>query len=788
MSATPWSDGRGAAAGERAFESDHILVRFHDDIAATSTRGQQLTSGFNLRKVSLPDDVTIDAAIASYQQFPGVQYAEPDYHLSASDWYTSDPPAPNDNLYKNSMMWGLHNNGSYEGIADKDIDAPEAWLHTRGTGMTVAVIDSGVDYTHPDLQTNMWVNSGETAGNGLDDDQNGYIDDVHGWDFANNDPSPMDDNGHGTHVAGTVAAIANNDDLATGTSGTSQSVLGVAPEAKIMALKFLTSKGSGATSNAIRALDYAAMMKVPLSNHSYGGTTFSQAFLDAIERATQNGHVLVAAAGNGGSDGVGDNNDKTPQYPASYRPTVDSVIAVAASDSSDSYTRFSNYGSTSVDLAAPGLNIWSTVPQALDTSDGTQEGLNRKNGTSMAAPHVAGAAALVWSMNSGLTAMEVKEKLMATTDPIGGSKTVTNGRLNAAQAVAAVRPADSKPVVAIESPTAGSTVSGSVVITATASDDNGVSQVEFFVNGTSQGIGTPTTSADGGTIWTSSSWDAATAADGSYVLKAVATDTIGQNSNHEITVKVDNVNDAPSASIISPTDGATVGGLVTISATASDDRGVGKVEFFLNGSFIGEDNSGTDGWSLQWDSKTVASQGYTLTVVAYDSEGVQSAPSDPVQINVSQVTTIAGDDFNSGTYNGGSGWSGDWSRSGDAYIYSGTNSFEGSHHARLRRGSGYLQREVNLQGQTWSDVTLVFYAKVTSFENSDKAIVKVSGDGSNWTTVKTFMPADSNNLYAKYEIKLSGNHSRLILAFDAQMNSTNDYWYIDAVQISGTRV
>ena len=282
-----------------------------------------------------------------------------------------------------------------------------------------------MDYNHPDLDQNIWTNPGETGSgketNKVDDDQNGCVDDVRGCDFYNNDGlgynndgDPMDDNRHGTHVAGTIAAEAN-----------SEGVVGVNWKAQIMALKFLGASGTGSTSNAIRALDYAVANGSSLSNNSWGGASFSQALLDALKRvdaAAPAGHLFVAAAGNGGSDNVSDNNDTTPHYPSSYDSP--NVVAVAATDRNDTLASFSNYGKTSVDLAAPGVSIWSTV---LGTSYASL------NGTSMATPHVTGAATLIKVKKPTLNDAGIKESLLGqNVDPISSlaGKMVTGGRLN----------------------------------------------------------------------------------------------------------------------------------------------------------------------------------------------------------------------------------------------------------------------------------------------------------------------------------------------------------------------
>lgn len=290
----------------------------------------------------------------------------PDYILRI-DNTPNDPRLP--------AMWGM---GSGPGIA-----APEGWQHATGSEeIVVAVIDSGIDYTHPDLVDNLWHNSGEIPGNGIDDDGNGYVDDVYGINVLNRTGNPYDQNGHGTHVAGIIGARGNN---GIGVSGVNWNV-------RLMAVRFLDAYGTGSVSGAIEAIDYVIMMRqrgvnVRLSNNSWGGGAHSQPLLNAIERARNAGVLFVAAAGNEAS-----NIDATPSYPSAYPSS--NIVSVAAIDAHGNLAPFSNYGALHVDIAAPGVGILSTYPA------------NRYvtlNGTSMAAPHVTGALALLLSLDPTLS-------------------------------------------------------------------------------------------------------------------------------------------------------------------------------------------------------------------------------------------------------------------------------------------------------------------------------------------------------------------------------------------------
>jgi len=355
---------------------------------------------------------TLSAAMNSFEQIPSVKFAEPDYLVHTST-------TPDDSNFSN--LWGMHNTGQTGGSSDADIDAPEAWNLQTGSGdVIVAVIDTGVDYDHVDLATNMWKNPGETGvdsngnnkeTNGIDDDGNGYTDDIYGYDFINNDADPDDnDHYHGTHCAGTIGGVGNN----------GQGVAGVAWNVKMMAIKFLGPSG-GYTSDAILSVEYATDMGAHLSSNSWGGGGFSQALKDAIDDAGANGALFVAAAGNSGRD-----TDSSSHYPSSY--TSGNVISVAATDHNDGLASFSNYGATSVDLGAPGVSIYSTAPE---------DSYRSLSGTSMATPHVSGVIALLLSEFPSESLGEIKNRLLSSGDSISSlsGNTITGKRLNAYKAL-----------------------------------------------------------------------------------------------------------------------------------------------------------------------------------------------------------------------------------------------------------------------------------------------------------------------------------------------------------------
>ena len=355
-----------------------------------------------LEVLELPQGVSLGAALAAYQASADVEFAEPDHILSIN-------AAPNDPRYVDGSQWALNNTGQRGGVNDADMDAPEAWeFQSTASNIVVAVIDSGVRYTHEDLAGNMWRNPDEIPGNDRDDDLNGFIDDVHGADTASGTGAPFDENGHGTHVAGIVAAVGNN-----GRGG-----VGVAWAAQLMALKFLDSAGNGYTSDAVEAIDYARRKGAKVINASFAGPDYSAAFREALLRARSAGIVFVAAAGNETKD-----NDITPTYPASYE--LDNVVTVAATTRHDALAGLSNFGAQSVHLAAPGESIYSTYCLG-DNS------YIEMTGTSMAAPQVAGAVALARAYYPGESHRQALDRVLKAVDvlPALAGRCRTGGRLN----------------------------------------------------------------------------------------------------------------------------------------------------------------------------------------------------------------------------------------------------------------------------------------------------------------------------------------------------------------------
>jgi serine protease len=401
------------------YKSDSILVRFKRDASFSAQNALHDAIGArvehvytfvpNLQAIALPENLSAEEALALYQKDPNVLYAEPNYI------YEHMATTPNDARF--GELFGLNNTGQSGGLADADIDAPEAWDLTQGSDqVVVAVIDTGVDFNHPDLNANIFVNLSEQNGTpGVDDDANGFIDDIHGVNTINGTGNPFDDNNHGTHVSGTIAGAGNN----------SVGVVGVNWRAKIIACKFLSAAGSGTLADAIECLDYLLEMKtravnpvnIIASNNSWGGGGFSQALLDAIRAHNSAGMLFVAAAGNSNT-----NNDVTPNFPSNYDSP--NVIAVLASNRLDQKASFSSFGARTVHVGAPGQDILSTTPNNT---------FSVFSGTSMATPHVAGLVALLKAHNPARTPQQIKNLVLTGGDvtPATDTEVLTGRRINA---------------------------------------------------------------------------------------------------------------------------------------------------------------------------------------------------------------------------------------------------------------------------------------------------------------------------------------------------------------------
>jgi subtilisin family serine protease len=421
----PTSTDEIALSETRSFGSPEVLVKFKSGVSDEAI--EALTARMHDRvedKIENADGVeAIDdldnadpaSVVAEYSKLPEVEYAEPNYEIKLEEESEGPlvPVLPHDPQFEN--QWALANSGQKGGKKGADISATLAWATTTGSDkLVVAVLDTGVDYTHEDLAANMWTRPDSLAP--YHDNELGTIDDVNGFNAVDTAADPMDDNGHGTHCAGIIGAEGEND----------LGIAGVNWKVQIMPLKFMNASGSGSTKDAIEAINYVierkkAGVNVRIISASWGSTQRSRALEAVIRKAYENDILFVAAAGNSSVD-----NDRTPHFPSSY--DVPNVISVAALDRHDQLASFSNFGAKSVAIAAPGVDILSTW---------LGNEYEEKSGTSMATPVVSGVAALVLAEHPRMSVDDLRKKLLASTDPIVAlkGKTVTGGRINAAKAL-----------------------------------------------------------------------------------------------------------------------------------------------------------------------------------------------------------------------------------------------------------------------------------------------------------------------------------------------------------------
>lgn len=412
-------------------------LKAHQAVGATSRKTYTIVP--NLERVKLPPGLSVRDAITQYMSDPSVEYAEPNFARCLSSL------VPNDPFF--FQQWALHNTGQFaNGTAGADISAPKAWdVSTGDSGVRIAVIDSGVDYNHPDLVNSIWRKPGESCSDGNDFDKNGFVNDCRGWNFVDGTNDPFDDLGHGTHVAGIIGATANN---GLGTAGVMWHV-------SIIPLKIFNVNNDMVTGSCFSAfvteemdaIKYAIDNGARVINASFGSEGFCNSEFNAIDAANTAKVLFVAAAGNGGLDSMGINNDVDPQYPASYN--LPNIISVAATDQNDRLASFSNFGLNSVHVAAPGTYVLSTVPftgiaesfSSLCTGS-LQAGYDFCGGTSMAAPHVSGLAGLLYSYYINFTMSQVRATIFRYVDllPSLNGKIYTNGRINAGMAMTSLLP------------------------------------------------------------------------------------------------------------------------------------------------------------------------------------------------------------------------------------------------------------------------------------------------------------------------------------------------------------
>ena len=411
-----------------------VLVRFKPGVSLAEIKKitamnndvveDEIESVKGLAAIDDLDNADPEAVAEQYREMSNVSYAEPNYEIKLDDpaetysiqdgvHRVPSDASPDDPQF--AQQWALNNLGQDGGKKGADINALEAWQETQGSDqIVVAVLDSGVDYTHTDLRSNMWLRPDNLPQ--YTDDELGTFNDENGFNGTDNAADPMDDNGHGTHCAGIIGAEGNN----------GEGIAGVNWNVRIMPLKFMGRGGFGTTKDAIEAINYAIDRKqhgvnVRVINASWGSTSRSKALEDAIRAAGEQGILFVAAAGNDGS-----NNDKRPHYPSNY--DLPNVISVAALDRNDQLTSFSNWGPNTVHIAAPGKDILSTW---------LNDDYREASGTSMAAPHVAGVAALILAKEPNLSVEKLRDRLLKSVDPIDSlkGKIESGGRLDAAKAL-----------------------------------------------------------------------------------------------------------------------------------------------------------------------------------------------------------------------------------------------------------------------------------------------------------------------------------------------------------------
>jgi subtilisin family serine protease len=543
-------------AGGGQYDQNTLLVQFRTDSSDDDRDGccrkvglgaidkYKIVDGLALIHVASGDPV---AAMAALQGEASVLRAGLNYLMTTQ-------VVPNDSLF--GSTWGMNNTTSQL----NDIDAPQAWdIYTGDPNYRVAVIDTGIDFNHPDLQGNIWVNPGEIANDGIDNDGNGYIDDVRGWNFVTNTNNPQDGNGHGTHVSGTIAAKGNN----------GIGVAGVAWNAKIVPLKFLSDTGSGTTANAIKAIDYCTANGIKLSNNSWGGGLFDSLLLQAITNAGAADHLFIGAAGNSAL-----NIDVSLSYPASYN--LSNMVNVASTTNTGALSTFSNFGVATVQVAAPGSSIFSTWPVAL-TVLGQPNGYNSISGTSMAAPHVTGLAALLRGKMPSWTATQVRSAILGSTKPLTAlaGKVGREGIISAYNALLGTNVEAIPPTVnAVRTPATANAAgwnNANVTVAITGTDNvggSGVRDIKYTIN-----AGTTITAAG-------STTNVVRSTDGIATLAYWATDNSGNVSPAgSMTVRVDKT--AP-VTTLTATPGATSTSVVVSGTDATS--GVSGTFYSVDGA------------------------------------------------------------------------------------------------------------------------------------------------------------------------------------------------------------
>jgi subtilisin family serine protease len=522
-------------------------AQFQQVISAIGGRSAGKLRGLHTHVVNLPQGLSEEQTAARLARHPMVKFAELDVLLPPGATTTNDPLLPN--------QWHL-----------SKIAANTAWDKSTGSGTVIAILDTGVDGSHPDLAAQL----------------------VPGWNFYDNNSDTSDIHGHGTAVAGTAAAVGNN----------STGIASVSWTSRIMPVRISKPDGYASYSTIAQGLTWAVDSGARVANISYAVSS-SSTVRSAADKMRSKGGVVVVSAGNSGGDTGGSASD--------------SLIVVSATNSSDTRTSWSSYGAD-VDISAPGEGIYTT------TRGG---GYGHWNGTSFSSPVVAGTAALIKSLRPDFTAAQIESTLFATAKDLGSAGKdpyYGNGRVDAAAAIAAVgsTPADTtSPTAAVTSPSDGATVSGLVTVGADAKDNVGVTRVDLMVNGSLVG-------SDSASPF-SFAWDSSKVSDGSVTLTAVAYDNAGNSGmSAPVAVKVSNQvtssdTTPPTVAILSPSDGAKVSGTVTISASAADNSGLAWVQLSIDGAVVASGTSGS--LNYKWNTRKVKSGAHAIAVTAKDNAG-----------------------------------------------------------------------------------------------------------------------------------------------------------------------
>jgi subtilisin family serine protease len=545
--------------------------------------GKPTPASEQLKVVKVPGN--IEVAKAALEQDPDVLYVEPNFKT-----HIEGQVIPND--FEFDSLYAMQNTGLAGGKIGADIKAPEAWeIATGSRDIVVAVIDTGIDYFHEDLRANMWVNPREIPGNGIDDDGNGFIDDVYGYDFVSSDSDPFDDHFHGTHVSGTIGALGNN----------GLGVVGVCWQVRLMAVKAFDEHGNGDVAGAVAAIHYAIANGARIINASWSASDRSRALADAVAEARDTGVIFVAAAGN--------SHTATPFYPAGY----DSVIAVASVNNKDEVSPFSNFG-PHVDLSAPGEQILSTIPDSkYDTV----------SGTSMSTPHVSGAAALILSRHPEFTPPQVMTILKNTADFVKSDRAIGRGRLNVFRAIQIDVPL---PFAAIQAP---STLKGHVTFTGSASGQHfehytisygpGAQPAEWTEFFNSQ------TSVSDGALFTD--FNSSILDDGPYTFRIEVWNDNGQSASDFVTTQVQNVQFAFPLSADIVRAGAPLSLRGTVFGQGRHfglewSRGLVQTQWFTTGFTIPANGEVLDGTLGIFDTSLVApNEFYSFRLSATNSGG-----------------------------------------------------------------------------------------------------------------------------------------------------------------------